>query len=119
MLFLYATLITKHYTSRPVPQVVHAAPDNILTSVLGTKNEFCIYMADEREWQNPGYGKIIHNGKLELKLPPATYRARFFTPVTGLYSPGFRLECKGSIRLDLPDFTHDMTLRLTHLNYRS
>ncbi|MFH0797549.1 MAG: cellulase family glycosylhydrolase [Candidatus Omnitrophota bacterium] len=103
-------------SARPAPQVVRTAPDNVLASVLGTAHEFCIYLADEREWESPGYGQAIL-GELELELPPATYRAAFFTPTTGLYSPSLRLECPGVLRLDVPEFTHDLTLRLTRVEY--
>ena len=102
-------------TARPVPEVVRAAPPHVLSAAVGTQREVCIYLADPREWGDPGLGEPLR-GDLQLDLPPATYRAAFSSPTTGVYSAPFELVCQGVVRVGVPEFVHDLALRLTRVD---
>ena len=86
-------------------------PPYTLESVLAVEGEdYCIYLADSRELSDEGAGDPI-SGKIVLDLPPGPYQVSCFSPVTGLYSPAFRLVGGSDVGLDLPAFQHDLVVR--------
>lgn len=98
--------------ARPALQVVRDHPEHALPSVLAVKGEdYTIYLADCREWDEPGLGEPIH-GELVCDLPDGEYEAACYSPVTGLYSPWTPLRAGRNTRLLVPRFTHDIVLRI-------
>lgn len=99
--------------SRPLPQLVTQTPAHIVEATLGVPGEdLAIYLADERELDEPGAGTPLC-GKLALNLEPGTYRVSCFSPETGLSSPGLAMTGGPATVLDLPIFTHDLAVRVT------
>jgi hypothetical protein len=112
--------------ARPLVGLVDTAPPFTLDVAYGVADEeFCIYLADERELLaardlpnaqegDPAAGSPI-DGTLLLRLPTATYRVRCFDPQSGLYSPAITIQGSEQTRLTLPTFVHDLAIRLTRL----
>ena len=109
--------------SRPLPELVTAAPEHALEVAYGVAGEdLCVYLADERELASArgleddlvdrGAGQPI-SGRLELDLPAGRYTVSAFDPRTGLSSPGIELAGGAGARLELPTFVHDLALRIT------
>jgi hypothetical protein len=98
--------------ARPAPEVVHACPEHVLPSVLAVEGEdYSIYLADCREWDEPGLGDPI-DSELILDLPEGDYQIASYSPLSGLYSPWFPYRAGASTRLVLPQFMHDIVLRI-------
>ena len=87
-------------------------PPHACASILAVeKEDYCIYLADERELSEPGAGQAIC-GDITLALPEGLYRVATFSPVTGLYSPWVHVAGGPETRLLVPDFSHDLVLRI-------
>ena len=98
--------------ARPAPQVVLEQPEHCLPSVLAIPGEdYSIYLADGREWGEPGAGERI-SGEVVCDLAEGDYRAAWYAPVTGLYSTWLPLRGGPRTRFLSPDFTHDILLRI-------
>ncbi|UVI33033.1 glycoside hydrolase family 5 protein [Paenibacillus spongiae] len=98
--------------ARPLSSLVTRAPEHVLEIVFGVEGkDIAIYLADEREL-NEGTGEPVRGGKLALALPQSEYSAVFYSPVSGLYSPAVTVR-GGDLVLDLPEFQHDVLVRLT------
>lgn len=110
--------------ARPLNNLVQEAPPVVLEVAFGIAEEdFCIYLADDRELPacrdlpdgqevDPEAGSPI-GGTLVLNLPAIVYRVTCFDPKTGLYSPGITVQGGAQTRLALPSFVHDLVIRLT------
>jgi hypothetical protein len=99
--------------ARPLVDWLQAQPPHTLASVLGVEDEdYCLYLADERELDEPGAGEPIR-GEIVCDLPPSRYRMACYSPVTGLYSPALDVEGGRALRLSLPPFEHDLVVRIT------
>lgn len=111
--------------ARPLVGFLHEMPPNVLDVVFGIEGEdYCLYLADEREWATArglpdgdqlerGAGQPIQ-GHIGFILPPGEYHLACYDPKTGLYSPAVPIQGGGTaIRLLLPDFVHDLVLRIT------
>lgn len=97
--------------ARPLSNVVTNKPEHICESVLGVeKKDYCIYLADEREIDAPGYGFPI-SGNFSINLPSRNYDISLYSPVSGLYSPSIKTS-GGVIKLDLQPFVHDICIRV-------
>ena len=80
-----------------------------LTAAFGVADEdLCIYLADERELDEPRCGRAI-SGTLSLRLPEGRWSAACFSPETGPYPPAVAVSGGA---LDLPGFRHDLAVRL-------
>jgi hypothetical protein len=99
-------------------------PPHVLEVAFGIEGEdYCIYLADERELAaasglpdgdniDRGAGQPI-SGHVALALPNGVYDAACFEPKTGLYSPGIQVQASDSgIRLAVPSFIHDLVIRI-------
>ncbi len=98
--------------AKPAPQVIVSHPEHTLPSVLAVEGEdYCIYLADCREQDEPGAGETIR-GEFVCDLPEGEYNAACYSPVTGLYSPWTSLHGDANTRINLPQFAHDIVLRI-------
>jgi len=97
--------------ARILTDIVTSVPEHICESVFGIAGEeYCIYLADEREIGAPGYGTPIQ-GTIGINLPPGDYTVSLYSPATGLYSPIVKSP-GGAIALDLLPFEHDICIRI-------
>jgi hypothetical protein len=98
--------------ARPALQIVREHPEYAPPSVLAVEGEdYSIYLADCREWDEPGLGETIH-GEVVCDLPDGDYEVACYSPMAGLYSPWTPLRGGRSTRLLVPQFTHDIVLRI-------
>ncbi len=96
----------------PLRNRLKEQPPHTCASIFAVeKEDYCIYLADERELDDPGAGQTI-NGAIALALPEGLYRATTFSPVTGLYSPWVHVAGGVDTRFLVPDFSHDLVLRI-------
>jgi hypothetical protein len=113
--------------ARPISGVVQELPAHVLEVLFGVASEdYCLYLADERELAaardlpdgdqlERGAGQPIR-GHARLSLPAGSYRAACYDPRTGLYSPAIQIQVDSvGVRLPLPEFVHDIVLRVTRL----
>lgn len=99
--------------AKPLTDVVREEPPNTVATVFGIPGEdYCIYLADERELTDESAGSPIEAG-LDVALPDGDYRVRCHDPVTGLYSPAIRMRGGSGTRIGLPEFKHDLVVRIT------
>ncbi|MCC6456248.1 MAG: cellulase family glycosylhydrolase [Caldilineaceae bacterium] len=108
--------------ARPLTAVIEQTPPFVLGAAFGVPNEdFCVYLADERELPaardlpdgqegNPEAGFPI-TGTVVLNLPETTYQASCFDPKSGLYSPATTIHGGQRTRVTLPSFVHDIAIR--------
>jgi len=102
--------------ARPLQRLVTAQPQHTCESVFGVAGQdFAVYLADEREAEEPDCGKPI-SGSLELQLPAGEYMVSCFDPVTGVSSPAISVQSDGRLRFTLPEFEHDMVVRVAACN---
>ncbi len=98
--------------ARPVPQIVKKYPSPTLPFVLAVEGkDYNIYLVDKRELEEKGYGKPLC-GSITCELPAGVYELAFYSPVTGRYSTRRTLTGSRETRIKLPEFTHDIVLRL-------
>jgi len=97
--------------ARPLPDWLQSHPPHTLCSVYAVDGEdYCVYLADGREL-GEGAGGPIH-GAVTFGLPAGSYSAACFSPVTGLYSPTMPLQGSQKSLIVLPEFRHDLVLRI-------
>jgi hypothetical protein len=95
--------------ARPLPQMVKAAPGNVIASVLGVEaHEYAIYLCDAREVTDIGLGDPIH-GEIGVTIPDGNWQASFIDTVTGISTDGPSIK-GGNVRLQLPEFRHDLAI---------
>lgn len=98
--------------ARPRTDVVTELPPHALSAVMAVDAEdYCIYLADEREMDEPGCGEPIR-GQITMLLPSGGYTISCYSPTTGLYSPAMPVEVTEGVQLDLPEFRHDIVMRV-------
>lgn len=98
--------------ARPMRDVVREQPAHTVASVFGVeRTDYCVYLADAREWEVPGAGEVLQ-GSVVLDLPPGRFTMSCFSPTTGLYSPGLVIPGGKDVTVSLPEFQHDIVLRL-------
>ena len=98
--------------ARPLPTVVGSVPAHVCVSALAVDGEdYCIYLADERELADQHHGLPI-KADLILDIPDGRYNACCYSPVSGLYSPSVALEAAGGAAIALPEFAHDLAVRI-------
>lgn len=97
---------------RPMANCLHKQPPNTLASVFGAAGqEYSIYLADEREWGEPGLGDPIE-GEICFDLSAGNYQAAFYAPESGKYSPAFTMRGESMTRLPVPAFKHDLVVQI-------
>ncbi len=98
--------------ARPVAGLLKSQLGHVIESVLAVDNEdYCIYLADERELDEEGCGSLI-NGAISLDLPDRSFQVSYYSPERGLYSPSVTVSGGRDIMIELPGFNHDLVLRL-------
>lgn len=98
--------------ARPLAGWLSAQPAHTLDCVMAVDGkEYAIYLADERELDEPGCGDAIA-GSIAFDLPPGAYEAACFLPATGAYSAWFPVPGGPGVRLKLPEFRHDLVVRI-------
>ncbi|MBM7567620.1 DUF6298 domain-containing protein [Paenibacillus sacheonensis] len=98
--------------ARPLTDVVAEEPAHTLAVVFGIPGEdYSIYLADERELADAGAGEPLET-ELRVRLPEGAYRVSCYSPVTGMGSPWIRIEGDANTRLSLPEFQHDLVVRV-------
>jgi hypothetical protein len=91
---------------------VREYPQHTLPSVLAVEGEdYNIYLPDCREWGAPGAGEAIR-GEVVCDFPEGDYEVVCYSPITGLYSPWSPLRGGRNTRLFVPQFNHDIVLRI-------
>ena len=112
--------------ARPLSGVLKAQPEHTLEIAFGvTGQDMAIYLADERELptardlsddvdQLSGAGEAMR-GDVLLDLPEGKYLLSYFSPETGLSSPGIEVQGGPDIRLTLPTYHHDFAICLTRV----
>ena len=99
----------------PLRNALKEQPPHTCESVLAvTGKEYAIYLADERELIEPGAGESIQ-GSIHLSLPAGPFRVAAFSPVTGLYSPWSTISGGPDTRILVPEFSHDIVIRIEGL----
>lgn len=99
--------------AKPAVGLLTELPAHLVESVLAVEAEdYCIYLADEREREDAGCGSPI-GGSIKLDLPAKSYLVSFFSPATGLYSPSLAIEGGGETNVNVPEFVHDIVVRIT------
>jgi hypothetical protein len=98
--------------ARPLPGWLRAQPPHTIESVFAVEGQdYCIYLADEREIDEPGYGEPI-SGSITVGLPDGAYEVACFLPCTGAYSVWLPVECSAETTLKLPKFQDDLLVRI-------
>ena len=101
--------------ARPLAGWLASQPEHILDCVMAVEGEdYCIYLADERELDEPGCGEAMR-GALTFDLPAGPYEVACFLPASGAYSVWLPLEGKPGARLELPEFRHDLVVRIRRI----
>ena len=94
--------------ARPLPGFLRAQPEHTLECVFGVAGEdYCIYLADEREIDEPGCGETIR-GSITFDLPDGAFEVACYLPSTGAYSVSLPVDARPGTTLKLPDFQHDL-----------
>jgi hypothetical protein len=102
--------------ARPMPVALTSQPPHTCTSVFGVPGEdVSIYLADQRELDEPGVGQPIA-GEISLDLSPGDYRVACFDPQTGVYSPWVRMQGGPAACVEAPEFVHDIVLRIRRVS---
>jgi hypothetical protein len=99
--------------AKPAPGWISTQPAPLVTAALAKPGEdYIAYLADGRELTDPAAGRPIM-GPINFDLPVGTYRACFYSPSAGVYSPGVRVTGGGGVPLEIPSFEQDIVLRVT------
>ena len=99
--------------ARPAADAIQKAPCGTVGSALGEPSgTMHVYLADAAEYGSPEYGRKIEASELVLDLKAGEYRVELFSPVTGMFSPAAILRLGDGVPLRLPDFCHDIAVRL-------
>ena len=102
--------------ARPALQVICEHPEFTLPSVLAVEGQdYNIYLADRREWDEPGLGEPVCC-ELVCDLPDGEFVIASYSPLSGQYSPWSPLRGGPLTRLVLPEFIHDIVLRIRRRN---
>ena len=98
--------------ARPLPGFLRAQPAHTLECAFAVEGEdYCIYLADEREIDEPGCGEMIH-GAITFDLPDGAFEVACYLPSTGAYSVWLPVTGNVGTTLKLPDFQHDLVVRI-------
>jgi hypothetical protein len=98
--------------AHPLPGVVTAAPEHTVEAAFGVAgSDVSVYLADERELGVPGAGEPIR-GALTLSLPEGQHSVSCMSPEAGQWSPDITITGGSATTVALPDFRHDILVRV-------
>lgn len=98
--------------ARPLASWLKAQPQHTLACVYAMEGEdYSIYLADERELEETGYGDPI-NGSITCDLPASLFEVACYQPMTGVYSVWLPLPGGPDVKINLPEFRHDLVIRI-------
>ena len=98
---------------RPLTGWLKKQPQYTMEAVFAVEEqEYSIYLADDRELGEPGAGTPIRDA-ITMDLPFGEFIMSCYSPVSGMYSPGIRVAGGKNLRFDLPEFQHDIVVRIT------
>jgi hypothetical protein len=99
--------------AKPLMDWLKKVPDFVCASVLAVeKEDYCIYLADERENSDSAAGSPIA-GSLVFDLPQSDYEICFYSSVSGSYSNKEFLAGGNNISIQIPSFEQDIVVRIT------
>jgi Cellulase (glycosyl hydrolase family 5) len=109
--------------ARPLPGFVAQYPEFTPPIAFGVAgSDYAIYLPDERELTaardledttlvSPDAGSTI-SGIIVVNLPPGDYQVACYDPQTGVYSPSIPLAGGPNATVHLPEFRHDIAVRI-------
>ena len=98
--------------TRPLGDWLTHRPPHVVESTLAVPGvDYAVYLADDRERENPDSGAII-SGMVHFSLREGAYVVRMYSPTTGVYSPAVHIS-GGAQELELPEFKHDIVMRIS------
>ena len=101
--------------AKPLVNLLKKVPDCVCPSVFAVESEdYCIYLADERESNDPDAGEPIE-GVLVFDLPEADYEVSFYSPVNGSYSSKNILRGDRDVSVKISKFEQDIVVRVTKI----
>ncbi len=101
--------------AQPMPDWIETKPPHLVEAVLAKPGaDYIAYLADAREINDPTAGESI-SGAVSFPLPTGKYRACFYSPVSGSYSPCIEVEGGRRVILELPQFQQDIVLQVTRV----
>ena len=97
----------------PVRGFCTELPDGAIAATLANSGrEYVIYLADQRELEEPRAGEPIE-GDVAFSLAPGSYHLRLYSPADGVYQgPLAHLE-GGDVRMRIGPFLQDLVLHIT------
>ena len=99
--------------ARPLSDLTGIVPEHCVESTFGVPDsDISVYIADAREQFDAGFSQAIRGGQLTVKLPDEKWIVSCFNPASGGYSPAVPVETGRPAVIDLPDFEHDIVIRL-------
>lgn len=101
---------------KPIANWLKEKPANVLEATFAVAgNDYSIYLADERELTDKNAGMPIR-GNIRFDLPVGSYELRTYSPETGLYSPGIKINGGKNLQYTLLEFRGDLVVRITREN---
>ena len=98
--------------ARPRKSFLKQQPPHTMEAVFAVDGEdYCIYLADDRELGEQGSGEAIH-GHIVLDLPDNEFSVASYSPENGQYSLPAILMGKRNCQIAMPEFRHDLVLRI-------
>lgn len=98
--------------ARPAPNWIDSKPGPVVVGALAVPgSDYVAYLADGRELTDPLAGEPV-SGAVSVTLPHGRFRASYYSPEAGMYSPVLFVEGGQRVTINLPPFQHDMVLRV-------
>lgn len=106
--------------AQPLDDWVAGVPEPVIVCTLAVEGkDYVAYLADAREsTSDPNAGKPIEFDA-QLDLPPGRFIVKLYSPGTGHYSPGIRVEGGKPVKLHIGPFTHDIVIRANRVSSRT
>ncbi|MBS1918156.1 MAG: cellulase family glycosylhydrolase [Bacteroidetes bacterium] len=102
--------------AKPIAGWLKEKPGNLLEiAFVVPGKDYNIYLADERELTDKDAGKVIR-GDIRFDLPEGKYEIRFYSPETGLYSPGIKISGAKNLQCSLPEINGDIVIRISKVD---
>jgi hypothetical protein len=101
--------------AKPLLECLKKVPESVCASVLAAEGrDYNIYLADERESNDPDAGKPI-KGNIIIDIPEGEYACKLYSPVKGMYSPEIPLQGGTDTSVEISEFVHDVVVRITRV----
>ncbi len=99
--------------AKPLPDWLHHEMRPVVASTFGVEgSDYLCYLADAREADDPELGEPL-SGDLSFDLPAGRYAVRFYSPVSGMYSPPSIVNGGSRTTIQAGPFEHDLLVRIT------